>query len=228
MPIRSWSDMPKGMRNEEVLYYYRKLLRKKSELKIKFAADKILAAVLLLVFAIPMCIVAVMIKLDSPGPVFFRQKRITAYGRIFRIHKFRTMVSDADKKGSSVTVKGDSRITKVGRFIRKYRIDELPQLIDVLEGNMSFVGTRPEIPEYVRKYTKPMRATLLLPAGITSRASIEYKDEADILDGVDDPDKVYIEKILPEKMKYNLESIERFSLIGDMKVMLDTVAAVLH
>ena len=134
MPLRSWSDMPKGMRNDEVLYYYRKLLRRKNELKIKFAMDKILAAILLVIFAIPMCIVAVLIKLDSPGPVFFRQKRITSYGRIFRIHKFRTMVSDADKRGSSVTVKDDCRITKVGQFIRKYRIDELPQLIDVLEG----------------------------------------------------------------------------------------------
>jgi lipopolysaccharide/colanic/teichoic acid biosynthesis glycosyltransferase len=137
------------------------------------------------------------------------------------------MVKDADKNGSLVTVSGDARVTAVGAFLRKYRLDELPQLIDVLQGNMSFVGTRPEVPAYVKKYTKEMRATLLLPAGITSEASIEYKDEAKLLDGASDTDEVYIDKILPEKMKYNLASIEKFSLLNDLKTMFKTVGAVL-
>ena len=175
-----------------------------------------------------MLIISIIIATESPGGVFYRQERITAYGKIFKIHKFRTMVANADQIGSTVTVSGDNRITSTGAFLRKYHLDELPQVFDVLSGNMSFVGTRPEATKYVKKYTKKMRATLLLPAGITSEASIHYKDEAELLDAADDVDKVYVEKILPEKMKYNLESLRQFSFWGDIATMVKTVFAVLH
>ena len=166
--------------------------------------------------------IAVMIKMDSKGPVFYRQERVTRYGKKFRIHKFRTMVNNADKIGSAVTVGGDSRITKVGAKIRDYRLDELPQVFDVLSGDMSFVGTRPEATKYVEKYSNEMLATLLLPAGITSEASIRYKDEAELLDSADDVDRVYIEKVLPGKMLYNLQNIQEFSLWREIKIIIKT------
>lgn len=181
----------------------------------------------LIVTAIPMAIIAVKIATESEGGVFFRQERVTAYGKKFRIHKFRTMVANADRIGSAVTVSGDSRITPTGAFLRKYRLDELPQVFDVLAGNMSFVGTRPEVTKYVKKYSKEMRATLLLPAGITSEASILYKDEARLLDAAEDVDKAYIEQVLPGKMKYNLESIKKFSFWGEIATVFRTVFAVL-
>jgi len=152
---------------------------------------------------------------------------VTQYGREFRIFKFRSMVSNADRIGSQVTVGQDSRITRVGAFIRKYRLDEISQLIDVFLGNMTFVGTRPEVPRYVQAYTAEMMATLLLPAGVTSQASIRYKDEAELLDAAEDVDKVYIEQVLPGKMVYNLQSLREFSFWGDIKTMFQTVAAVL-
>ena len=217
--------MPAGLKCDEVRYYYDILKKRDKELKFKFFLDKAMAFLLLIILAIPMLVIAVLIKLDSKGPVFFRQKRVTSYGRIFRIHKFRTMTEG--NKGSLVTVSGDARITGIGRVLRKYRLDELPQLFDVLDGSMSFVGTRPEVPEYVRKYTKEMRATLLLPAGITSETSIAYKDEEKLLAGADDPGEVYVKKVLPEKMKYNLKSIEEFSLMNDIKTMFKTAEAVL-
>ena len=177
------------MQCEEVRKYYDILSKKKTSLKLKRIFDVVMAEILLVIFAIPMLIIAMMIKLDSPGPVFYRQERVTAYGKKFKIHKFRTMVNNADKMGTAVTVQNDSRITKVGAKLRDLRIDELPQLLDVLNGDMSFVGTRPEAVKYVRKYTKEMRATLLLPAGITSEASIRYKDEAKLLDEAENADR---------------------------------------
>ena len=168
-----------------------------------------------------------MIIVDSPGGVFYRQVRITQYGKEFRIHKFRTMVSNADKIGSQVTVGQDARITKIGKILRKYRLDEFPQLIDILQGNMSFVGTRPEVPKYVNKYSKEMKATLLLPAGITSEASICYKDEAELLERAENIDDVYVNQVLPGKMKYNLNSIKNFSFLGEIWMMFKTVVAVL-
>ena len=168
-----------------------------------------------------------MIKCDSKGPVFFRQERVTAYGAKFRIHKFRTMVNNADKIGTSVTVDNDSRITKVGSKLRDHRLDEFPQLFDVLAGNMSFVGTRPEVVKYVDRYTDEMNATLLMPAGITSIASIEYKDEAELLEKAEDADLVYINDILPAKMEYNLKSVKEFGFFKDIGVLFKTVGAVL-
>jgi len=172
-------------------------------------------------------VLAIAIKIDSRGPVFYRQVRVTQYCKCFRIFKFRTMVSGADRIGSQVTVKNDSRITKVGSVIRKCRLDEISQLIDVLRGTMTFVGTRPESVKYTEHYTPEMMATFLLPAGVTSLASIYYKDEAELLEKAQDADKVYIEDILPAKMYYNLKSIEQFSFWGDIKIMFMTVFAVL-
>lgn len=182
---------------------------------------------LLVLLAIPMVTIAVMIKLDSEGPVLYRQERITTYGKRFKIHKFRTMVSNADKIGTAVTVGNDSRITKVGAKLRGCRLDELPQVFDLISGDMSFVGTRPEAVKYVEKYKPEYYATLLLPAGITSEASIRYKDEAKLLDAADDVDKVYMEEVLLRKMKYNLQSIMEFSFWRDIVTMIRTVFAVL-
>lgn len=223
--LRRWEDLPGFMRVPEVRPYWEALDKKRGQLALKRAFDVIVAWIMLVFLAIPMAVIAIAIKLDSRGPVFYRQERVTAYGRKFRIHKFRTMVNNADKIGSTVTVGNDSRITKVGSKLRNLRLDELPQLFDVISGDMSFVGTRPEAVKYVRQYTPEMFATLLLPAGITSEASIEYKDEAELLDAAEDVDKVYVEKVLPGKMKWNLESIERFHFLREILTMFRTVAA---
>ena len=227
MRWREWNELPKGLRVPEVREYYDILLKKKFSLRMKRCFDVVVAAGMIVCLSPIMLVIALAIVLDSPGGVFYRQERVTQYGKIFRIHKFRTMVANADKIGSQVTVENDRRITKVGRFLRKYRLDELPQLIDVLIGDMSFVGTRPEAKVYVRMYKPEMRATLLLPAGITSEVSIKYKDEAEMLNVTNDADKVYVEKVLPQKMIYNLEGIKKFSFFGDIVIMFRTVLAVL-
>lgn len=225
--MRKWEDLPKFMQCEEVREYYDILAKKKLSLRLKRIFDVVAATIVLIITAIPMLIISVKIATESKGGVFYRQERVTAYGKKFRIHKFRTMVANADQIGSAVTVSGDSRVTPTGAFLRKYRLDELPQVFDVLNGDMSFVGTRPEVPKYVKKYTKEMRATLLLPAGITSEASIRYKDEAELLDAAEDVDQVYVKMVLPGKMKYNLESIRKFSFVGELATMVRTVLAVL-
>lgn len=226
MSLRKWEDLPAPMRCDEVKEYYDILSKKKRTIKLKRGFDVVVAMIMLIIFAIPMLIIAIMIKMDSPGPVFYRQERVTTYGKKFRIHKFRTMVNNADKIGSAVTVDGDVRITKIGAKIRTLRIDEIPQLLDVLSGDMSFVGTRPEATKYVKMYSNEMYATLLLPAGITSEASIRYKDEAKLLDVAIDVDKVYVEEVLPGKMKYNLQSIRNFSFVGEIATMFRTAFAV--
>lgn len=227
MLLKKWEDLPSYMKCDEVRTYYDILSSKKYSLILKRIFDVLVASVLLVILAIPMIIIAVMIKLDSPGPVFYRQERVTTYGKHFKIHKFRTMVSNADKIGTAVTVENDNRITRVGAKLRGLRLDELPQVLDVLSGNMSFVGTRPETVKYVDKYKPEYMATLLLPAGITSEASIRYKDEATLLNITDDIDRVYVEDVLPGKMKYNLESIRNFSFSGELATMFRTVFAVL-
>lgn len=214
------------MRTEEIRKYYDILEKKKFSLFLKRVFDIVVSAMMLFFFSPLFLILSIAIKLDSKGTVFYRQIRITQYNKRFRIFKFRSMVTDADK-GSQVTVNSDSRVTRIGKIIRKYRLDEISQLIDVFRGTMTFVGTRPEVPKYTEQYTPEMMATLLLPAGVTNLASIYYKDEAKLLDGVEDPDKVYIEKILPEKMYYNLKGIEQFSFRNDIKLMFMTVFAVL-
>ncbi len=225
--MKQWKKLPRLMQCEEVKEYYDLLAKKSLSLKLKRTFDVVAGMAVLIVTAVPMLVIGIKIALESPGGVFYRQERVTTYGKKFRIHKFRTMVADADQLGSAVTVSGDSRITPTGAFLRKYRLDELPQVFDVLAGDMSFVGTRPEVTKYVKEYTKEMRATLLMPAGITSEASIRYKDEADLLDAANDVDRVYVEQVLPEKMKYNLESLRKFSFWGDIKTMVRTVLAVL-
>ncbi|MBE6555928.1 MAG: sugar transferase [Ruminococcaceae bacterium] len=224
--LKKWEKLPPELQNEAVRKYYDILRKKRFSLLLKRIFD-IVASLLMLVLLSPLfLILAIAIKLDSRGPVFYRQVRVTRYNRRFRIFKFRSMVQNADR-GSQVTVSGDSRVTRVGRFVRKCRLDEISQLIDVLRGTMTFVGTRPEVPKYTEQYTAEMMATLLLPAGITSLASIYYKDEAELLDGATDTDHVYVEKVLPAKMYYNLRAIEQFGFWRDIKVMLMTVLAVL-
>ena len=225
--LKKWNDLPDFMRVDEVRPYWEILNKKRGQLLLKRAFDFLASVILLFLLSIPMGIIAVLIKRDSEGPVFYRQERVTSYGRRFRIHKFRTMVVNADKIGTSVTVGNDSRITKVGALLRVYRLDELPQLLDVISGDMSFVGTRPEAVKYVKRYKPEFNATLLMPAGITSEASIRYKDENRLLDAADDVDKVYVEKVLPAKMKWNLESISRFRFLREILTMFRTVAAVL-
>lgn len=227
MILRDWEQLPEEFQTTEVKYYYDILNKRRRSLFLKRAFDVSVAAVMLLLLSPVFLILSVMIALDSPGGVFFRQVRVTTYGQKFKIHKFRTMVANAEKIGSQVTVGNDARITKVGAFLRKTRLDELPQLIDVLNGTMSFVGTRPEVPKYVNHYTNEMKATLLLPAGITSEASIRYKSEAELLEGAKDVDATYINVILPDKMKYNLMAIEKFSFFGEILTMFRTVFAVL-
>lgn len=226
MLICKWEKLPPEMQTDEVRRYYDILRKKNFSLFWKRVFDIFVSALMLVILSPLFLILAIAIKIDSKGPVFYRQVRVTQYGKHFRIFKFRSMVVDADK-GSQVTVDQDSRITRMGRLIRKCRLDEVSQLIDVFLGTMTFVGTRPEVPKYVAEYTPEMMATLLLPAGVTSLASIYYKDEAELLNGAEDTDKVYIEKILPAKMYYNLKAIEKFGFWRDIKTMFMTVFAVL-
>lgn len=217
------------MQTEEVRPYYEKLSRKWFSLFVKRIFDFAVSSVMLVILSPALLVLAVMIKKDSEGPVFYRQERITQYGRKFRIYKFRTMVINADKIGSLVTVGEDPRITKIGKRLRGCRLDELPQLINIWKGEMTFVGTRPEVEKYVKKYKPEMMATLLLPAGVTSEASIQYKDEDKLLADVsgEDADRVYVEKILPEKMKWNLEEIRKFGFFREIGTMVKTVVAVM-
>lgn len=226
MKIVKWEQLPSEMRTEAVKKYYEILQNKKGSLILKRAFDLFASITALIVFLPIFLVLAIIIKIDSPGPVFYRQERVTQYGRRFRIHKFRTMVQNADK-GSQVTVNNDSRITRVGKAIRACRLDETAQLLDVINGSLTLVGTRPESPHFVAAYTDEMMATLLLPAGVTSLASIYYKDEAKLLDNAEDTDKVYIEKILPGKMYYNLKAIKKFSFWDDIRIMVMTILAVM-
>ena len=227
MILRSWDKLPEYMRNDKVKPYYELLKKRTGSLIMKRIFDIVMSLLLLMILSPVFLVVSIWIKLDSKGPVFFRQVRVTTYGKQFRIFKFRTMCENAEKKGSLVTVGNDSRITKVGEKIRHCRLDEIPQLLNVLAGDMTFVGTRPEVVKYVNAYSDEMYATLLLPAGITSVASIQYKDEDEILLKAKDPDDAYIHEVLPDKMKYNLASIENFSFLNEIKTMVNTLKAVI-
>ena len=224
-------NIDKRFETEIVKKYREEIEKRRISLFLKLFLDKVLALVLLIPLSPIILAIAIWIKLDSEGPVFYRQERITTYGRPFRIFKFRTMVKDADKLGAAVTEHNDPRISRAGNKLRKVRLDELPQLFNVLLGDMSFVGVRPEVAKYVNRYTDEMNATLLLPAGITSPASIEYKDEDEVIEkfkglgrSIDD---IYIEEVLPDKMKYNLDYIKNFSIINDIKIMIQTALAVI-
>ena len=228
--LRKWEELPAFMQTEEVRPYYEKLSRKWFSLFVKRIFDFAVSSVMLVILSPALLVLAIMIKKDSEGPVFYRQERITQYGKKFRIYKFRTMVVNADRIGSLVTVGEDPRITKIGKRLRGCRLDELPQLINIWKGEMTFVGTRPEVEKYVKKYTPEMMATLLLPAGVTSEASIQYKDEDKLLADVsgEDADRVYVEKILPEKMKWNLEEIKKLGFFREIGTMVKTVVAVMR
>ncbi len=225
--MKKWNKLPPELRIDEVRPYYDILKKHKCGRFFKRLFDITVSFVMLICFSPLFFILAIAIKIDSRGPVFYRQERVTRYGKKFRIYKFRTMMNNADKIGSQVTVHGDARITKVGKFIRKCRLDEVSQLLNVFGGSMTFVGTRPEVPKFVERYTPEMMATLLMPAGVTSMASIYYKNEAELLDNADNVDEVYINKVLPGKMFYNLKSIKRFGFWRDIGTMFKTVFAVL-
>ncbi len=227
MIFKKWDELPEQLKTEQVRPYYDILSRKRTSLVFKRIFDILCSGIMLLILSPVFVLLAIAIKVDSSGPVFYRQVRITQYGKEFKIFKFRTMVNNADKIGTQVTVSGDSRVTRVGKFIRGCRLDEISQLIDIFRGTMTFVGTRPEVPKYVAAYTDEMMATLLLPAGVTSEASILYKDESELLDKADNADEVYINEVLPAKMKYNLDAIKKFSFLGDIKTIFSTVFAVL-
>ena len=223
--LRKYDDLPKLLKNKKVKEYYDILNKKRVYLFIKRLFDIVASFILLILFSPIFLVLAIMIKIDSKGPVFYRQERITKYGKVFRIFKFRTMIVDADK-GSLVTKNNDDRITKVGNKIRNSRLDEIPQLINVLIGDMSFVGTRPEVKKYVDKYSDEMLATLLMPAGVTSQASIMFRDEAKIMDKYNNKmsiDDIYVKKILPQKMSYNLEYLKKCSIIEDIRLCIKTV-----
>ena len=226
MFLKSFDKLPPELQNDSVRKYYDILAEKRVSIFLKRLVDILLALIMLVILIIPMTIIALIVKTTSKGPVFYRQERVTTYCRRFMILKFRTMTVGADTKGALVTSANDARVTKVGVTLRKFRLDELPQIFHVLSGKMSFVGTRPEVVRFVERYDPEMMATLLMPAGITSLASIRYKDEDKIIGSISDPndvDRVYIEKILPEKMKYNLEYLSDFSFTGDIKLMFLTV-----
>ncbi len=229
---REWEELPDFMRTEAVKPYYDSLNRKKGQLFLKRVFDFTVSSLMLAALSPVLAVLAILIRLDSEGPVFYRQERVTQYGRRFRIYKFRTMIQDADKKGSLVTTQGDARITRMGKKLRGCRLDELPQLINIWKGEMSFVGTRPEVVKYVKQYTDEMYATLLLPAGVTSEASVQFKDEDQrIAAGVEagrSSDEVYVEDVLGEKMEINLQELKAFSVAENIKTMIRTVFAMMR
>ena len=227
MFLCKWENLPDYMRNDAVKEYYDILQKKKISIFLKRILDLLLSVVLIILLAIPMIAIAVMVKTSSKGPVLFKQTRVTTNGKLFKIFKFRTMVVNAEQMGGLITEANDSRITGIGKKLRKLRLDELPQVFNVFLGDMSFVGTRPEVVKYVDQYTPQMYATLLTPAGITSMASISYKDNDEFFTDPALVDKNYMEIILPEKMKLNLDYYKKFNVLYDIKVMVKTVGSVL-
>ena len=226
MILLPYERLPREFQCDEVKRYYDILDKKRFSLVLKRIMDILLSLLMIVLLLIPMAVIAVIIKATSKGPVLYKQERVTTYNRSFRIWKFRTMTVGADQKGALVTSANDNRVTGVGKTLRRFRLDELPQAFHVLSGKMSFVGTRPEVPKYVSCYTPEMMATLLMPAGITSLASIRFKDEDEMIGDVSDPaevDRIYVEEILPKKMAYNLKYISRFGFRRDIYLMLSTV-----
>lgn len=226
MLLMPWKKLPERIRNDAVLPYYRRLEQRKASLVLKRGFDLILSGLLILLLSPLLAAIAIAIRLDSKGPAIYRQERVARFGKPFFICKFRTMVTDADRKGGLLTTGNDSRITRVGKFLRKTHLDELAQLFNVFGGSMSFVGTRPEVERYVSRYTPEMYATLLLRPGITSPASIAYKEENSLLSDAEDPETVYLSRILPDKMDYNLEYTRSFSFFGDLRIILQTALGI--
>lgn len=201
--------------------------KKKAALFFKRCFDVTASFFGILFLLIPFAAVAVAVKCSSRGPVFFRQVRVGKNGRKFRIYKFRTMVADAEKKGMQITVGGDSRVTGIGRVLRKTKVDELPQLFNVFAGQMSFVGPRPEVPHYVDMYSDYQKNVLRIKPGITELASIVYRDENDVLAKSEDPERTYIEEIMPEKIKLNMQYMQKMNVFYDIYLIFRTFAAVL-
>lgn len=222
--MRKFEHLPERFKNDAVREYYDILSAKKTTLLLKNVFDFTIALVLFIVLLPIFIILALTVKLTSKGEIIFKQKRVGLYGKPFYVLKFRTMATDAEAKGKQITVgERDPRITSVGHFLRKFRLDEFPQLINVIKGEMSFVGARPEVPYYVDFYTDEMMATLLTRPGITGTASIFFKDEAKMLEIEPDAEKCYINHILPEKMRMNLDYLKNISVWYDIKLMFQTV-----
>lgn len=222
----TYEQLPEEMKNEATRQYWDLLEARRFSLVCKRVFDVTVSALSLLILSPFFLILAVAIKLDSPGPVFYRQVRVGRYNRDFRIYKFRTMVQDADKIGPPITTGRDPRITRVGALIRKLRLDEFSQFLNVLGGSMSFVGPRPEVRRYVNAYTPEGMATLLVRPGLTAPSSIAFRDEDQLLNSGDDPEKIYVEKILPPKTALNLEYLKHISVLHDISIMFQTVKAV--
>ena len=227
MLIKKWEKLPAELQIDEVRPYYEILRKKNFSLFWKRVFDITVSGIVLLLILPFFFIISLAIVIDSRGPVFYRQERVTQYGKHFRIFKFRSMVVDADKKGTLVTTGNDARVTRVGKFIRKCKIDEMSQLIDIFRGTMTFIGTRPEVPKYVNQYKAEYLATLLLPAGVSSMASIVFKDENDMLKDAENADEAYINEILPIKMKYNLSELKKYGYWRDIKLCFMTVFGVM-
>jgi len=228
MKLKKWEELPRNMKNDYVKRYYDVLYKRRFSLFAKRIFDILAAIIMVIILSPAFLVLSVAIKIDSKGPILFRQVRVTQYGKQFRIYKFRTMVNNADKIGTQVTTKNDARVTRVGKFLRKLRLDEIPQLFNIISGDMSFVGTRPEVVKYVKKYSDSMMATLLLRAGVTSEASIQFKDEEQLLANADNADETYINEVLPEKMRYNLNSMKEFSFFSEIRTMVRTFLAVIE
>lgn len=227
MMLTKWEKLPDNFKTDIIKEYYDVLKTKQTQLIFKRAFDilfSLLFAIVLLPFLL---IMSILVVIDSGFPILYLQERVTKNGNKFKIFKFRTMVNNADKIGSLVTTHNDNRITKIGKILRKLRLDELPQIFNILLGSMSFVGTRPEVQKYVDAYSDEMVATLLLPAGVTSTASIEYKDESELLENCENVDETYINTVLPQKMQYNLQYLKDFSLLGDIKILIKTAIALI-
>ncbi|MBQ7744491.1 MAG: sugar transferase [Ruminococcus sp.] len=228
--MRAFEKLPAQFQNDSVKAYYDILSKRQGSIILKRVFDIIVSLILLVFLIIPIAVISILIKVNSPGPVLFKQKRVTTYGRIFKIYKFRTMVVNAESLGSKVTTKNDARVTSIGKTLRKFRLDELPQIFNVIGGSMSFVGTRPEVQKYVDLYEDEYYATLLLPAGITSLTSIKFKDEENLLSAIVDTEKIdetYVKTILPQKMEYNLQYTKEFGFLSDIKIMFKTVKEVI-
>ena len=204
------------------------LKQRKLQLMLKRLMDVTVSGCALLMLWPVLLLIAAAIKIDDPGPVFYRQVRVGRGGKHFRIFKFRTMIVDADKKGLAITVGRDNRITRVGAFLRKSKLDELAQLINVFTGEMSFVGPRPEVPKYVDMYTPYQKQVLLVRPGITDYASTAYRNENDLPEGAEDPEKMYIEQIMPDKIELNMKYLREISPVADIRLIFKTIEAVIR
>lgn len=222
-----YEDLPRSMKKKKVKEYFDFLQGRRFSLGAKRVFDIVVSLVILTICSPFFLILAAAIKIDSRGPVFYRQVRVGRYDQDFRIFKFRTMVANADKIGLSLTTGNDPRITRVGRLIRKCRLDEFSQILNVLCGDMSLVGPRPEVRKYVESYRPEYMATLLVRPGITATSSIAFRNEDEILNKGGDPEEIYVREILPEKMALNLEYLRHISVFHDIKIMFQTVFAVL-